>query len=109
MVAPADYEASLLNLNGAHGGNVLTITDFHGHGSEGDRIDLRHLPGITSFSQLVITNVSGNAEITFGSGSFPKIILIGVNGSTLNASDFIIGNQVNVQVQTPDGYDFGTA
>src|SRR5205085_627432 len=45
--------------------------------------------------------------ITFGSGA-AKIILIGVNKTTLDASDFIIGNQVNVQVQTPEGYDFGS-
>ena len=61
-----------------------TITDF----TDGeDRIDLRGHTGVTSFSDLTITQSSGDMVIDLGNGD--QITLTGVQVGVLDASDFL--------------------
>ena len=55
----------------------------------GDRIDLSQVSGVQSFADLNIQDVGGdgNADILLGNGN--SITLIGVNGSALDADDFL--------------------
>ena len=105
-------------------GGIDTVTDFKGHLSEGDRIDLRAQTGLTSFSQLtsITAQVGADTVITFNSDPNTKLVLQGVTAATLTASDFILAHApispfppasvavptISVSVQTPDGYDFST-
>jgi hypothetical protein len=93
------------------------ISDFR-H-SEGDRIDLRSFTTIHSFSDLVIalssangdpnsTRITSSVTNAFDSAANDRILLQGVDHTTLQASDFIFAGEVSVTVQTADGYDFGT-
>jgi Ca2+-binding RTX toxin-like protein len=108
--------------SGTGTGGIDTITDFRGHASEGDRIDLRSLTNLTSFSQITNHAVQNGADtvITFGQDNTTQLVLKGIDKTTLTASDFILANapissppnpdipvpSVAVTVQTPDGYDF---
>jgi Ca2+-binding RTX toxin-like protein len=66
---------------GSHWGND-TITDFT-HGQ--DVLDMTGVAGLTSMSQLTITNTAQGASITFGADS---ILLQGITAGNLTASDF---------------------
>ena len=65
-----------------------TATDFRR--TDGDKIDLAGVAGITSFAalQAKITQSSPNTVIDFGNGD--TLTLTGVNATSLLASDFII-------------------
>jgi Ca2+-binding RTX toxin-like protein len=96
-------------------GGIDTITDFHGHASEGDRIDLRTLTNLTTFSQITNNAVETGSgatlktTITFAQDPTTQLVLQGVALASLTASDFIFaipspGSSIAVAVQTPDGY-----
>ena len=76
-------------LTGGGGGDLFyfdwghdTITDF-AHGQ--DLLDMTGVSGLTSMSQLTITDTAQGASIAFGADS---ILLQGIAASTLSASDF---------------------
>lgn len=100
--------------NGTGTGGIDTITDFHGHASEGDRIDLRSLNNLTAFSQITNNAVQSGADtvIQFGQDNTTELVLKGIDKTTLAASDFILHSSVtatvSVTVQSADGYDFST-
>ena len=66
---------------GGHWGND-TVTDFT-HGQ--DVLEFRSVSGLTTMSQLTITDTAQGASIAFGADS---ILLADVAASTLSASDF---------------------
>ncbi|MDJ0946478.1 MAG: Ig-like domain-containing protein [Kiloniellales bacterium] len=67
-----------------------TLEDFELYDSTtqtGDRIDLSGVAGVQSFADLVIQDNAGDADILLGNGQ--SITLRGVNGSDLDADDFL--------------------
>ncbi|WP_280705032.1 VCBS domain-containing protein [Bradyrhizobium sp. BR13661] len=102
--------------HGTGTGGIDTITDFNS--GEGDRIDLRSLTNLTSFSQILANALETGSgptlktTITFGGDDTTELVLLGVSKASLKASDFILHSathdSVAVTVQTPDGYDFST-
>ena len=67
-----------------------TLEDFQlydGATQTGDRIDLSGVAGVESFADLNIQDNAGDADILLGNGH--SITLIGVNGSALDADDFL--------------------
>ena len=61
-----------------------TVTDFH-HGA--DRLDLRTLPNLSSFSQLSITQSGADTKIGYG-GDY--IVLKNVAPTTIDAHDILV-------------------
>ena len=78
--------------HGTGNGGIDTITDFHGHNSEGDRIDLRSLTNLTNFNQITNNAVQNGADaiITFGQDDTTMLVLRAVDWTTLTANDFIL-------------------
>ncbi len=67
-----------------------TLEDFELYDSvtqTGDRIDLSGVAGVESFADLTIQDNAGDADILLGNGH--SITLNGVNGSALDADDFL--------------------
>ena len=80
------------------------ITDFSD--TDGDRIDLRGIPGINSLAD-VMGHVQLGSPNTINFNSIDNLTL-NVPISGLQASDFIFNGQVAMTVQTQDGYNFST-
>ena len=63
-----------------------TITDFANDAAE--KIDLRGIAGITSLSDLTITNVAGGAQVEFSGNT---IVLVGLTAADVDRFDFFLG------------------
>ena len=97
------YNNNVTNGNSPPSNND-SITDFND--SEADRIDLRGVSGINTFTDVL-------AHVPIGSPNTIQIdasdnLTLNVPISSLQASDFIFNGQVAMTVQTSDGYNFST-
>jgi Ca2+-binding RTX toxin-like protein len=76
-----------------------TITDFE---IGQDILDMQDVSGLTSFSQLTITNTAQGATIAFGDDT---IVLNGVSLAQLTAASFQFAQPVGQQLSGTDGAD----
>jgi Ca2+-binding RTX toxin-like protein len=80
-----------------------TITDFT---IGQDVLDMSGVSGLTSISQLSITNTAQGTSITFGADS---ILLKGVAASTLNPAAFVVTPGTTTAASAPEQTLIGTA
>jgi Ca2+-binding RTX toxin-like protein len=71
------------------GFGIVTIKDYLGLGTNGDRLDVRLVAG--SFAALTIAQVGNNVRIT-GVGAGNQIILENVNAAVIGAEDFVFAD-----------------